>query len=320
MYILSILLNFYYKLPHDKNGILSKILNRLVAKTIKFFIDFFIPRFFSRTSSYQQIGINTDNYRNKKIIISLTSFPKRIKFVWIAVECLLRQSYKPDAIILWLSKTQFEGLSLPNSLINQIPRGLTVKFVEDDLKSHKKYVYAFDLFPDDYIVTVDDDLYFDNCLIENLINLKNSFPNSIPTNRCHGIKFNKNGEIIKYSKWFHNSTECKPSFFLVPTGGFGTLYCRQDLADSYNDIALIKSICPHADDLWMRIQTLLLNKTVVTNDKYNKDPITIKNSQIENLVKINVKSGGNDIQMKALLDFYNIKIQDYCLNKNYFLD
>jgi hypothetical protein len=314
--MLRILLNFYYKLPHDNTfGILSKILNRGGAKTIKYFLDFFIPKYFLRTISYHQIGINTNISRNRKIIISLTSFPKRIEDVWIVVECLLRQSCKPDAIILWLSKTQFEGLSLPNSLINQIPRGLTIRFVEDDLKSHKKYIYAFDLFPNDYIITVDDDLYYDDCLIENLIDLKTKFPNSIPTNRCHRIAFYENGEIKNYRKWFHNSTESKPSFFLVPTGGFGTLYLRQDLSDSYNDIALIKGIIPYADDLWMKIQTLLANKTVVTNDKYNKDPITVKNSQLENLVKINVKGGGNDEQFKAVLDFYDINGQDFFLKK-----
>jgi hypothetical protein len=87
------------------------------------------------------------------------------------------------------------------------------------------------------------------------------------------------------------------------------------LSDSYNDIALIKDIIPYADDLWMKIQTLLANKTVVTNDKYNKDPITVKNSQLENLVKINVKGGGNDEQFKAVLDFYDINGQDFFLKK-----
>ena len=37
--------------------------------------------------------------REQKIIVSLTTFPKRIDSVWITIETLLRQTVKPDEAI-----------------------------------------------------------------------------------------------------------------------------------------------------------------------------------------------------------------------------
>jgi hypothetical protein len=318
------LINFiffiYYRLPHDKSiGLFTKVVNRIFAKIFKFLLDLFIEPIFLKTFNSYSNGLN-ELPREKKCIVSLTSFPGRIENVWIVIECLLRQSYKPDAIILWLSKHQFNGTSIPDSLLKQQQRGLTIKFVDDDLKSHKKYLYAFDLYPNDYMVTVDDDLYYDEDLIDNLIKMKSKFPNSIATNRCHKMLINNVGEIQKYGRWMHNSTELKPSYILFPTCGFGTLYSRQDFTDSYNNIELIKKLAPFADDIWLKIQTLLANSSIVTNNKYNKDPLTVKSSQIESLVKVNVQAGRNDEQLEAVLIYFNIRNFNYFLEKGKSLD
>ncbi len=67
---------------------------------------------------------------------------------------------------------------------------------------------------------------------------------------------------------------------MVPPDGLGTLYSKYDLSNTFFEVKLIKSLVPFAGDLWMKVQTLLVNKSIVTND------------QLVNLVKINVKSGG----------------------------
>ncbi|MCF8427106.1 MAG: hypothetical protein K9H61_02935 [Bacteroidia bacterium] len=306
------ILNFYFLLPHDSTfGIFSKILNRIAARFFKRILDYFVPAYFLKTQHLFYNCLNTSP-RERKVIISLTSFPARIDDAWIVIECLFRQTYKADRIILWLSESQFEGIPIPKSLLNQKHRGLEIKFVKDDFKAHKKYLYAFDNNEDNYIVTVDDDLYYDQNLLRNLIELKAKYPNSVPSNRAHKISLKKNGDIKKYFQWNHNYTSNIPSYLLVQTGGFGTLYSRTDLDSSYNNTQIIKEVIPYADDLWMKVQTLLANKKVVTNEKYNKDPLTIKKSQMEKLVKRNVIDGGNDKQFLALLDFFNLgKLEKY---------
>ena len=75
----------------------------------------------------RQSGINKSYIRKKKIIISMTSIPVRIDKVWIVVESLLRQTYKPDQIILWLAKDEFKDCPLPSTLKAQQKRGLQIR-------------------------------------------------------------------------------------------------------------------------------------------------------------------------------------------------
>jgi hypothetical protein len=303
---MNTILNIYFSLPHDKAlGIVSKAFNRVVAKIVKRYLDKTVPSYFLMTQGKYSNGLNTEK-RDKEVIVSFTSFPGRIQDVWIVVECLFRQTYKADKIILWLSESQFEGIELPKVLLEQQNRGLEIRFVENDLKSHKKYLYVINEFPNDYVITVDDDLYFDNKLIENLIKLKIKYPDALPTNRAHFIQFNKKDDIELYAKWHHNYDLVKPSLLLVPTGGFGTLYESRQLNNSFDNHDLIKKLAPHADDLWLKVQSILKDTPIITNSKYNKDPITVKSSQLEKLVSTNVLNGGNDEQLKSILEYFNL--------------
>lgn len=297
-------------MPHDsKFGIITKIINRIMARIFKRYFDRTVPQRFKKESS-EISGINTREKRDKKYIVSLTSFPARIEDVWIAIETILRQTFKPDAIILWLSEDQFMGEALPESLTRLEKRGLTIRFVPGDIRSHKKYKYALEEFPNDYIITLDDDLYYGEDLLKNLVELKKDFPNCVPTNRAHKLKFEGNS-ILPYGKWLHNAFDQKPSHKLVQTGGYGTLYTTDDLHEDFNDERCFLKLAPHADDLWLKIMVLLKGKKIVTNNKYNKDPIVIKGTQFNKLVTENVLNGGNDTQFKNLMEYYNLTEKNF---------
>lgn len=106
----------------------------------------------------------------KKIIVSLTTFPARINKVSIVIESLINQTHKPNKIILWLSKDQFKDLStLPPNLIKYLERGLDIRFVDGDIKSHKKYFYSFQEYPHDLVILVDDDILYESTFVEHLI-------------------------------------------------------------------------------------------------------------------------------------------------------
>lgn len=297
----------YYSLPHDhKYGIFSKILNRLVAKALKRFFD----NKTIRKENLNKIPNKEVSDESKRYIVSLTSFPARINDVWISIQSIFEQTVPPDAVILWLSKEQFEDVKIPHSLKILEKKGLTIKFVDGDIRSHKKYKYAIEQYPNDYIITLDDDLYYDNGLIENLIFLKKKYPHCIPTNRAHKVLV-KNNQILPYNKWYHNVFNEMPSHALVQTGGFGTLYEASDLFHDFNNIEKIMKLAPHADDLWLKIMVLLNKKKIVTNDRYNKDPLTVKGTQFKKLVTQNVLEGGNDVQLQNLMKYYNLTPKDF---------
>lgn len=65
----------------------------------------------------------------------------------------------------------------------------------------------------------------------------------------------------------------------------------------------------HADDVWLKMMAYLQGTKIITNKFYNKDFITVSKTQKEKLVSTNVIMGGNDEQLKNILDYYNIKIK-----------
>lgn len=104
--------------------------------------------------------------RNPKLIVSLTSFPGRINVVEQTIDSILRQSLKPDYVILWLAESQFptKERSLPRSLVRYKKHGLQIRWCED-IRPYKKLIPTLREFPDDIIVTADDDIiYWENWL------------------------------------------------------------------------------------------------------------------------------------------------------------
>jgi hypothetical protein len=88
---------------------------RLIAKLIKFILDFWYSIYLAKTTNQICLNTNIEKLETEKAIASLTSFPARINHTYISIECLLRQSVNPDRIILWLAEDQF-----PNQL-NDLP-------------------------------------------------------------------------------------------------------------------------------------------------------------------------------------------------------
>lgn len=139
------MVNFFdrwYSCP-DNSAFLKRVryysLKRFLIRRVA---NILIPLYFRLSNFYFKRKLRSAKKETPKIIVSLTSFPLRIKTIWIVIECLMRQQTVPDKIILWLSKDQFSGLdALPKRLLNYRDRGLEIKLREGDLRSHKKYYY-----------------------------------------------------------------------------------------------------------------------------------------------------------------------------------
>ena len=112
------------------------------------------------------------------IIVSLTSFPARIDYVYLVVECFLRQTVLPQKIVLWLAKSQFPD-GVPVKLSNMTSDRFEIRYVENDFRSHKKYLYALREYPDNWILIVDDDIYYPSDTIEKMILAREKYPNSV---------------------------------------------------------------------------------------------------------------------------------------------
>ncbi len=249
----------------------------------------------------------TDVKRDQKIIVSLTSFPVRINVAWIAIETLLRQSMKPDEIILWLAREQFRDESeLPVELLKQKDRGLTIRFC-DDLKSHKKYFYVMQEYPEDLIILADDDAFYSYDLVEKLYELHQVNPKDIV---CMGVALIYPTIDTPPDKWTRPETmqNIRHSYVAQPFTGTGTLFPPCCLDDSVFDVALINDLCPYADDLWLKAMSMLKGTKVTGMTPDRNMPVFIYGTSNNGLWHINGENKQNDVQWRNILNHFGDRL------------
>lgn len=255
------------------------------------------------------IGINYDEIREKKIIVSLTSFPARFPTLPICLKSLLLQNYKPDKIIVWLDSSAMSEIT--NEMLEFKKFGVEYRVVDEDIKSHKKYYYAMKKFTEDLIITVDDDLIYPPNMIKSLIKMHKLYPNAICARRVHKINTDSNGNIMDYYNWEKECTQIKkPSHNLIATTGSGTLFFPHCLDNRAFEIDNIKKYCFSADDIWIKFMAYLNNTPIVWVPCLMMLPPLIKNSQTYALYKSNVNEKKNDNCIKNMVKKYKINCDD----------
>lgn len=232
------------------------------------------------------------------IIVSLTSHPGRIENVHEVIKTLLIQNMKPDRIILWLSQDEFAGREkdLPGELLELINFGLIISWC-DDLKSHKKYFYTMQEFPDDIIITVDDDAYYSPRLTEMLYKSFLKHPGAVSCSRANRIVIDKNGNAF-YNQWEKDYRECcdKEVIDLLPVGVGGVLYPPRCLPKETFDKEKIWNICPCQDDLWLKAMELKSNIPAVLVPG-GSTLLNIMEEGIEHGLYNTVNKKGNDMAL-----------------------
>lgn len=304
MYSFIYKIYFFLKRKQKKYKEQSKSTKGFFFKTIQFVIGY-IEAYYNifvvnrwRKHPSQKCGLNKKE-RKQKIVVSLTSFPGRIDTVWIVIETILRQTVKPDKILLWLADSQFDGLeSLPESLLSLQQRGLTIRFC-DDLRSHKKYFYTMQEYPNDLVVLLDDDILYPFDTIEKLMMLHQKYPTDICTITGQAIVPGK-----LPSQWRNPllSERMEHSDNLQIFSGSGSLYPPQSVHKAAFDKKSIQSVCPHADDLWLTYMGHR-NKTKITAlYPWRSFPVMIYGTEKETLWTINAAQGENDVQWSNMME------------------
>ena len=249
-------------------------------------------------------GVHTG--QGETVIVSLTSFTARIHSVSTTIKSLMRQSVKPDRIILWLAESQFPSeASLPSELLALKKRGLEIRFCED-LKPHKKYLYTMKENPDAIVITCDDDLIYPENTIERLLAKHRKYPDCVCCNRGHEILFDESG-VLPYMKWRHQAVDfTEPTHLLCATGCGGVLYPPHCLDEEVFDIDAIRELALCADDLWLKVMEVKNGTRVVYTDHFPQRLFFVKNSQKEKLHAFNLEHDGNDEVWRKLDARYHI--------------
>jgi len=262
-------------------------------------------------------GLNTEK-RNFDITVSFTTFPARIEQVKYVADVMLRQTLKPDRLMLVLAESEFHSIDdLPNEYENLQKRGLSIVFMEN-LKPHKKYYYALKNYPNSILITIDDDIFYDENLLKDLYSSYVKYPNSVSAMRVHRMIV-KNGKLLPYNDWELSYTKADTPFgWLFATGIGGILYPPHSLHREVLNKDLIKELALNADDVWLKtMQVLNGTKVVLARPRRNQRIVSVGNSYKSALSKDNVDNGRNDLYIKNCLNYFSLSVDEFADKKDW---
>lgn len=250
----------------------------------------------------------------ERVIVSLTSYGRRVNDVLaFSIYSLLSQTYRPDEIVLWLDNENWSDDKLPKRLARLKEKGLlTVNYCED-LRSFKKLVPALETYPNDIIITVDDDLYCRWDMIERLVEAHKLNPGYVVTHRAHRPLV-KGNQFAEYNTW-EDTISNESQGLIFPTGGAGCLYKKEYL---YKDICrkdLFMKLTPLADDVWFYFMEVLQGTKQMVLKRKGFVYIGMDNfyqyfHSHSSLASMNCHENQNDIQIRNVMTFYNLEIKD----------
>jgi hypothetical protein len=183
-----------------------------------------------------------------ELVVSVTSYPLRFNSLHLTLACLLDQTVKPDRLVLWIASSDIGAL--PERVRRLRDSGVDIRTC-DDLRSFKKLVPALEAYPNAFIATADDDIYYSVNWLKDLVD--GTERGVIVCHRAHRLKRLSSNRIAPYLQWAFDAegTEARQSSpDLVPIGVGGVLYPPLSLDPRVTDRRLFQRLCPAGDDLW----------------------------------------------------------------------
>lgn len=247
-----------------------------------------------------------------ELIVSFTTYSKRIHDVHLVVESIAQQTLKPNRLILWLDEDEFTLDTIPLILKKQMERGLDIRFCPN-YRSYKKLIPTLQKYPEANVITIDDDILYPHDMIEILCKEHAQHPGLIIGHRAHKMTFNL-GKLENYKQWDFQTTDCNPSDFTFITTGAGTLFPSRCFSKEALDSDKFLSLCPNADDVWFKAMSLLNDKPhkkVTDNRPFWSRFFSLETSQDIALANSNFVDNRNDLQIKAVFKHYKLNEKLY---------
>lgn len=248
--------------------------------------------------------LNQPTSNDLPLMVSCTSIPSRFKVLDKTIKSVLSQNTPPKKMVLWLHSRHRH--SIPDSLSALIGNKFSIQFTELD-SPHCKLVPSLKAFPEETIVTCDDDLMYEPSWLERLWYSHRAHPESVIAHVARQLAFDKqSGHILPYKEWPMVKQRDYTHDNLLPLGFGGVLYPPRLLPESAINSDLYLKLSPKADDLWFRAVAMKHGIEARTSVSSPKPPQPIPNSQKVSLQKTNVKKDANRMQWEALQKYFNI--------------
>lgn len=224
---------------------------------------------------------------SKKVIATFATYPARIEAAYLVLKNILtQQTRKPDLVILNVYEGHFPGRKLPDKFNEFIKRkDFEIHWYESDMRSYRKFLYTFKKYPNDIVITLDDDIHYPKRLIEHLLEGHEKWPDAIIASAVFMMTFNDNGVPLPRWNWLWEETKFSknfPSKWLYFGSGSGTLFIpKQIMTKKFPllDEEKIKREAPTNDEAWLNVARIINNvKVVLYSPLYTVDDKVIENT------------------------------------------
>lgn len=249
------------------------------------------------------------NCTKERIIVSLTSFPAAIPYAVQAIRSVLKGSVLPDKVVLYLDTQKFPEGILPAELetLKKECSIFEVRFDDAEIRSYKKLIPALRDFPEDVIVTIDDDICYHKNMLRDLLRLHKQVPDAIVAHRVRKVKLD-----LPYSKWrkykWYDFIFKRHHFnhLAMQTGVGGVLYPPHALDEKMLDSALFMSMAPTNDDIWFWLAAVSKGTYVMPVPNGKTRAVEVGKPKEYSLKTINISSGSdlNRIAFEKILKHY----------------
>lgn len=237
---------------------------------------------------------------DRDLVISLTSHRARFPWLHLTLRCLLTQDVRPDRLVLWVCEQ--DRAHLPDAVLGLIERGLEIRCAPDR-GPYTKLLPTLDAFPDCYIVTADDEMYYAADWLKRLVRRTEPGAPVVVCHRAHRILFDCNNRPLPYGDW-DKVVECRETTHdLVATGVGGVLYPPAVAGALRASVAAVVPLAPTADDIGLFWQERLLGFATCTTG-HGDGNLPWPGSQQVALFKVNRRE--NDLSVHRLLGAYGV--------------
>lgn len=238
----------------------------------------------------------------KKIIVTLTSFPEAIPFAVQAIRSVLNGSLLPDKVVLYLDMQRFPEGILPTELerLKAETPIFEIRFDDAEIRSYKKLIPALKDFPDDVIVTIDDDIHYYPDMLRDLVRLHKQLPDAIIAHRVRQVHMKLPYKHWRKYKWYDFIFKrLHFTHLAMQTGVGGVLYPPHSLDEEMLDPDLFMDIAPTNDDVWFWAAAVSKGTYVVPVPGWHPKLVEIGKPGDVALKTVNLKPG-DDRNRKAL--------------------
>ena len=179
----------------------------------------------------------------------------------LSIQTILNQTRRPNLTVLYLAEEEFPRREddLPKNLLALCSERFEIRWTKN-IRSYKKLIPALKDFPEEIIITFDDDLIYHPELIERVFAGYKKYPTLINCHRINNIWLDETGEA-EFAK-NHFVPYDKPTYLNKISSGLSCLFPPHSLHEDVLREDKFMTLAPTNDDIWFWLMGVLNGRRV----------------------------------------------------------